>query len=57
MQMIYESYVGRVLRLTLLAPGIVKAVVGGRQPTRLQLASLMKRFPLVWVMQMQNLGC
>ena len=27
-----ESYVGRVLRLTLLAPDIVEAISGGRQP-------------------------
>ena len=29
---INESYVGRVLRLTLLAPDIVEAVLNGRQP-------------------------
>jgi len=29
---INESYVGRVLRLTLLAPDIVEAIVNGRQP-------------------------
>ena len=29
---INESYVGRVLRLTLLAPDIVEAILGGRQP-------------------------
>jgi hypothetical protein len=39
---INESYVGRVLRLTLLAPNIVEAILNGRQPTRLQLDSLMK---------------
>jgi hypothetical protein len=45
---INESYVGRVLRLTLLAPNIVEAILTGRQPTRLQLDSLMKRFPVCW---------
>ncbi len=29
---INESYVGRVLRLTLLGPDIVEAILGGRQP-------------------------
>ena len=43
-----ESYVGRVLRLTLLAPDIVEAILGGRQPARLQLDGLMKRFPVGW---------
>ena len=33
---INESYVGRVLRLTLLAPDIVEAILGGRQPAGLQ---------------------
>src|SRR5690606_26050844 len=34
---INESYVGRVLRLTLLAPDIVEGILGGRQPAGLQL--------------------
>jgi hypothetical protein len=45
---INESYVGRVLRLTLLAPGIVEAILNGRQPAELQLDVLMKRFPVGW---------
>ena len=45
---INESYVGRVLRLTLLAPEIVEAILGGGQPARLQLEDLMKRFPVEW---------
>jgi hypothetical protein len=35
---INESYVGRVLRLTLLAPDIIEAVLGGRQPAEMTLA-------------------
>jgi hypothetical protein len=31
---INESYVGRVLRLTLLAPEIVEGILDGRQPRR-----------------------
>jgi hypothetical protein len=39
---INESYVGRVLRLTLLAPDIVDAILTGRQPAEMTLAVLMR---------------
>ena len=45
---INESYVGRVLRLTLLAPDIAEAILNGRQPSGLQLDGLMRRFPVGW---------
>ena len=45
---INEFYVGRVLRLTLLGPDIVEAIVRGRQPTGLRLDRLMRRFPVEW---------
>ena len=45
---INETYVGRVLRLTLLAPDIVEAIMGGRHPAEITLASLMRRFPVGW---------
>ena len=45
---INESYVGRVLRLTLLAPDIVEAILGGRQPAEMTLAVLMRPFPVGW---------
>lgn len=48
---INESYVGRVLRLTLLAPDIVEAILGGRQPVGLQLEALLRRFPVEWQRQ------
>ena len=48
---INESYVGRVLRLTLLAPDIVEAILNGRQPAELQLEDLLRRFPVVWAEQ------
>jgi hypothetical protein len=35
---INESYVGRVLRLTVLAPDIVEAILNGRQPAEVTLA-------------------
>src|SRR3979490_3023905 len=45
---INESYVGRVLRLTLLAPEIVEAILGGRQPAQMTVAVLMRPFPVGW---------
>ena len=51
---INESYVGRVLRLTLLAPDIVEAILGGRQPAGLQLDRLMRRFPVEWQEQAES---
>ena len=45
---INASYVGRILRLTLLAPDIVEAILDGRQPAELTLAVLMKPFPVGW---------
>ena len=48
---INPSYVSRILRLTLLAPDIVEAVLDGRQAPELTLARLMKRFPVEWERQ------
>jgi hypothetical protein len=45
---INPSYVSRVLRLTLLAPEIVEAILEGRQRAGLSLESLMQPFPVVW---------
>jgi hypothetical protein len=45
---INESYVGRVLRLTLLAPDIIEAILGGRQPAGLQLEAILRPFPVEW---------
>src|SRR4051812_45322839 len=45
---INASYVSRVLRLTLLAPGIVEGVLDGRQGAALVLPNLMKSFPCEW---------
>jgi hypothetical protein len=43
-----RSYLCRVLRLTLLAPEIVEAIVDGRQPEAVTLPALMKGFPVEW---------
>jgi hypothetical protein len=45
---INETYVGRVLRLTLLAPDLVEAIMNGRQPPDLTLATLGKPFSEMW---------
>ena len=50
------SYVSRVLRLTLLAPEIVEAILDGRQPAELQLDDLLEGFPLEWEGQRQFLA-
>lgn len=43
------SYVAAVLRLTLLAPDIVEAILDGRQPATLQLQPLMRDgLPAAW---------
>ena len=41
---INASYIGRMLRLTLLAPEIVEAILDGRQPVETTLAALMEPF-------------
>jgi hypothetical protein len=42
------SYVSAILRLTLLAPEIVKVILDGRRRTELQLDDLLTGFPLEW---------
>ena len=53
---INETYVGRVLRLTLLAPDIVDAIVDGRQSADLQLEDLLRPFPVGWPEQRSALS-
>jgi hypothetical protein len=48
---INTSYVSRVLRLTLLAPDIVEAIMDGRQPVTMKLADLLEPFPVEWPAQ------
>jgi hypothetical protein len=47
-QGVAHSYLSRVVRLTLLAPEIVEAILDGRQPAELQLDDLLEGFPLEW---------
>ena len=42
---VHATYVSRVLRLTLLAPEVVEAILDGRQPAELQLNDLLEGFP------------
>jgi hypothetical protein len=46
-----ETYVSRILRLTLLGPDVVEAILDGRQPAELQLDDLLQGFPLEWERQ------
>jgi hypothetical protein len=48
---INESYLGRVLRLTLLSPAFIEAILDGRQPASLELDDLLCRFPVDWEKQ------
>jgi hypothetical protein len=46
-----KSYIGDVLRLTLLAPDIVEAILDGRQSPRLQFEHLRQPLPSEWSRQ------
>jgi hypothetical protein len=43
-----RGYLGKMLRLTLLAPDIVEAIMDGRQPADLGLPALMDAMPSRW---------
>jgi hypothetical protein len=45
------SYLSRILRLTLIAPDVIEAILAGRQPSTLQLEDLLKPLPAAWVRQ------
>ncbi|WP_312196627.1 hypothetical protein [Brucella anthropi] len=48
---IATSYMTRILRLTQLEPGIIEAVLDGRQGDAVTLARLMDPFPISWIEQ------
>ena len=48
---INSSYLSRLLRLTLLSPVIVEAILDGRQPEGMTLPGLMEPFPVEWAEQ------
>lgn len=52
---INESYLGRILRLTLLSPSLIEAILEGRQPATIELDDLLKHFPVEWDKQLEAL--
>ena len=48
---ISKSYVSRILRLALLAPGIIEAILTGRTDQALMLERLERPLPASWVEQ------
>src|SRR4051794_9227556 len=48
---IERGYLGTLLRLTLLAPDIVEAIIDGRQPEGIDLPWLLAPFPVRWSAQ------
>jgi hypothetical protein len=51
-----DSYVSRILRLTLIAPDIIEPILTGRQPNTLQLDDLLKPLPSAWEQQRSAVG-
>ncbi|UYQ70874.1 hypothetical protein OF122_12460 [Pelagibacterium flavum] len=47
-EVIAPSYMTRVLRLTLLAPEIVEAILDGKQGPEVTLVRVLEPFPLSW---------
>jgi hypothetical protein len=48
---ISKSYISRILRLALLAPGIIEAILAGRTDTALMLERLERPLPASWAEQ------
>ena len=46
-----STYMARVLRLTLLAPDIVEAILDGRQEPEVTLARVLEPLPMEWAQQ------
>ena len=53
------DYLGRIVKMTLLGPDIVEAVLDGRQPEAMNLPVLMEPFPAAWAEQQNvfDVGC
>lgn len=51
-----RSYTSRILRLNLLAPDIVEAILAGREPSGLSLAKLTQTLPVLWHEQREMFG-
>ena len=48
---IERGYLGTLMRLTLLAPDLVEAILDGRQPEGMALPVLLEPFPVDWAEQ------
>ena len=55
-EQVNRGYMSRVLRLTLLAPDLVEAILDGRQPAELRLEDLLEGFPLEWITQAEAIS-
>ena len=53
---IAPSYMTSVLRLTLLAPDLVEAILGGKKGPEVTLARLLEPFPVEWAIQPDHFG-
>jgi hypothetical protein len=53
---INESYLCRVLRLTLLSPALTESILNGLHPEGLELTRLLKSIPIEWEKQKVLLG-
>ncbi len=51
---IAPSYLTRVMRLSLLAPDIVEAILNGREDTRVTLARVLEPIPMEWISQKEQ---
>jgi len=49
------TYLARLLRLTLLAPDIIEAILDGREPDGMSLETLRKPMSMVWKEQCKML--
>ena len=52
---IERGYLGTLLRLTLLAPDLVEAILNGRQPEGVTLPRLLEGVPVRWAYQREHL--
>ena len=51
-----RTYVGRMLRLTSLAPDIIEAILRGKEPEGMSLEKLRKELPVRWDEQRRRWG-
>lgn len=49
-----RTYVGRILRLTTLAPDIIEAILQGNEPDGISLEKLRKKLPVLWEAQRER---